>query len=75
LYRLGLAVANKDAGSGGVVSNSPSVWLRGPEEADMISKAERAMGIKGTVIVPIGPSEELKNINVTSPVNDWNKRK
>jgi hypothetical protein len=33
------------------------------------------MGIKGTVIVPSGPSEEMKNINKTSPVANWNKRK
>jgi hypothetical protein len=75
MYRLGLAIANGDAGRDGATSNSPTVWLRGPEEEEMVTRAERAMGIKGTVIVPSGPSEEMKNINKTSPVANWNKRK
>ena len=75
MYRLGLAIANSDAGRDGATSISPTVWLRGPEEEEMVTKAERAMGIKGTVIVPRGPSEEMKNINKTSPVANWNKRK
>jgi hypothetical protein len=75
MYRLGLAIANGDAGRDGATSNSPTVWLRGPEEAEIVTRAERSMGISGTVIVPSGPSEELKNINKTSPVSNWNKRK
>lgn len=68
MYRLGLALANDKAPSNGVTSNSPTVWVRGPEEAEMLSKAERAMGVKGTVVVPKGPSEELPNVETVSPV-------
>jgi hypothetical protein len=75
MYRLGVAIANPNIDSDGPISNSPTVWVRGPEEEKMLSKAEHAMGVKGSVVVPSGPSEEIKNINTTSPINDWNKRK
>lgn len=68
MYRLGIALANDKAPSNGAASNSPTVWVRGTEEAEMLSKAERAMGVKGTVVVPQGPSEELPHIETVSPV-------
>ena len=68
MYRLGVALANDKAPSYGVTSNSPTVWVRNDEEAEMLSNAERTMGIKGTVVVPKGPSEEFTDTNDTSPV-------
>jgi hypothetical protein len=68
MYRLGIALANDKAPSKGAASNSPTVWVRGPEEAEMLSRAERAMGVQGTVVVPKGPSEEMPNVDTVSPV-------
>ena len=68
MYRLGIALANDSAPSKGAASNSPTVWVRGPEEAEMLSKAERAMGVTGTVVVPQGKSEELPGVETVSPV-------
>ena len=69
MYRLGIALADHTAPSQGPVSHSPTVWVNGPEENDMLNKAERAVGAKGTVVVPRGDSEELpKVINSVSPV-------
>ena len=68
MYRLGVALANDKAPSRGVVSNSPTVWVRNDEEAEMLANAERTMGIKGTVVVPQGDSEELPNIETVSPI-------
>ena len=68
MYRLGIALANHEAPSKGAVSNSPTIWVRGTEEEEMVAKAERAMGVKGTVVVPSGPSEEMPNVTAVSPV-------
>lgn len=68
MYRLGVALANSEAPSQGAVSHSPTVWVRNDEEAEKLSKAERSIGIKGTVVVPKGPSEELPSVHATSPV-------
>lgn len=68
MYRLGIALANDEAPSRGVVSNSPTVWVRNDEEAEMLANAERTMGIKGTVVVPQGDSEEYTDTNDKSPI-------
>jgi hypothetical protein len=68
MYRLGIALANDKAPSTGVVSNSPTVWVRNDEEAEMLANAERTMGIKGTVVVPKGASEELPGTETVSPI-------
>jgi hypothetical protein len=68
MYRLGISLANHEAPSQGAVSSSPRVWVRGPEEEEMLAKAERALGLKGTVVVPSGPSEETAGVGVISPV-------
>jgi hypothetical protein len=68
MYRLGIALANDKAPSRGVASNSPTVWVRNDEEAEMLTNAERAIGVKGTVVVPQGASEELPSIETVSPV-------
>lgn len=68
MYRLGVALADGTSDKQGPASNSPTVWVRGPEEAEMLSKAERAMGVKGTVVVPPGKSEEMPTVDSISPV-------
>jgi hypothetical protein len=68
MYRLGIALANDQAPSTGVVSNSPTVWVRNDEEAEMLANAERTMGVKGTVVVPKGDSEEYTDTYDKSPV-------
>ena len=68
MYRLGLALANSEAPAKGAASNSPTVWVRGSEEAEMLAKAERAMGVTGTVVVPQGKSEEMPSVDTVSPI-------
>lgn len=68
MYRLGIALANHEAPRHGAVSHSPTVWVRGPEEEEMLAKAERSLGLAGTVIVPSGPSEEMPSVGIVSPV-------
>jgi hypothetical protein len=75
MYRLGIALANSDAPSKGAISHSPTVWVRGPEEAEMLAKAERAIGTSGTVVVPKGPSEEMPDIKAVSPVASVKRNK
>jgi len=76
MYRLGIALANDKAPSRGVTSNSPAVWVRNDEEAEMLSNAERSMGIKGTVVVPNGKSSEMKDVvNTTSPIANPKRNK
>ncbi len=75
MYRLGVALADGSADSRGPASNSPTVWVNGPEEEAMLNKAERAIGTKGTVVVPKGPSEELPIVNSVSPVAKPKKNK
>lgn len=69
MYRLGIAIAgDKDTPATGPVRAVPSVWMRNAEEAKIVAKAERTLGIKGTVVVPNGDSEELSDTNKTSAV-------
>ena len=68
MYRLGIALANDKADSRGPASNSPTVWVRNDEEAEMLANAEHTMGIKGTVVVPKGDSEEYTDTNAKSPI-------
>lgn len=69
LYRLGIAIANTDERSSkGPSNDSPSVWTTNDQECEMLSKAEKKLGIKGTTIVPKNGSRELDSINTTSPV-------
>ena len=75
MYRLGIALANSEAPSTGAVSHSPTVWVRNDEEAEKLSKAERAVGVKGTVVVPKGPSEELPGVETISPVASIKRNK
>jgi hypothetical protein len=69
MYRFGIAMAgNKDTPSKGPVRAVPTLWMRNAEEAEIVAKAERIAGIKGTVVVPNGDSDELLDTNTTSAV-------
>ena len=69
MYRFGIAIAgDKDTPSKGPVRAVPTIWMRNAEEAEIVAKAERIQGIKGTVVVPNGDSEELSDTNSVSAV-------
>jgi hypothetical protein len=69
MYRFGIAIAgDKDTPSAGPVRAVPTIWMRNAEEAEIVAKAERTVGIKGTVVVPNGDSEELPDTNSVSAV-------
>ena len=69
LYRFGVAVAGgPDTPDEGPARASPTVWIRNDIEDAKVKTAERALGVKGTVIVPKGPSEEYKDTEAVSPV-------
>ena len=69
MYRFGIAMAGDETTpSKGPVRAVPSVWMRNAEEAEIVAKAERTVGAKGTVIVPQGNSEEMPNVKAVSPV-------
>jgi hypothetical protein len=69
MYRFGIAIAgDKDTPSKGPVRAVPTIWMRNAEEAEIVAKAERTVGIKGTVVVPNGDSEELSDTNSVSAV-------
>lgn len=69
MYRLGIAMASGGKSlSRGMVSDSPSIWIRNDVEAEIVNKAEKDLGKKATRIIPKGPSEEIKSINTASPV-------
>lgn len=75
MYRLGVAMADGNAPSEGPIGSSPTVWVRNKEEAEILAKAERAVGAKGTVVVPKGASEEIDDVQVHSPVATIKKNK
>jgi hypothetical protein len=69
MYRLGVTIAGGDAHpvtGHGPNSDSPSVWMYTPEEAEKIAKAEKRQGIKGTTIIGKGQSSELESTNKKS---------
>jgi adenine-specific DNA glycosylase len=69
MYRLGLAMASQGKSDGlGVTQDHPAVWIRNSVEADILSKAEKDLGLKPTRLIPSGPSEEITSINKASPV-------
>lgn len=75
MYRLGVAMADSTAPCEGPAGASPTVWVRNKEEAEILARAERAIGAKGTVIVPKGASEEIDDVQVNSPVATIKKNK
>jgi hypothetical protein len=69
MYRFGIAMAgDAKTPSQGPVKAVPTVWMRNDEEAEIVAKAERTVGVKGSVIVSNGPSEEMPNVDTASPV-------
>ena len=69
MYRLGVAIAGgSDTPSEGPTRAHPSVWISNEVENEKIKTAEKVLGIKGTVIVPAGPSEEYSDTDAVSPV-------
>jgi hypothetical protein len=69
MYRFGVAIAGgADTSAEGPARASPTVWIRNDVEDEKIKTAERVMGVKGTVVVPKGPSEEYPDTNDKSPV-------
>ena len=70
MYRLGVAIAGgKDTPPEGPVRDNPTVWIMNDVENDKIKMAEKVLGIKGTVVSPQGPSQEMTDlINSTSPI-------
>ena len=69
MYRLGIAIAGgKHTPAEGPARDNPTVWIGNSVEEQQVKDAESALGIKGTVVVPKGPSEEFPDTDVTSPV-------
>jgi len=69
MYRLGVAIAGgANTPAEGPTRDSPTVWIMNDAEDEKIKTAERALGIKGTVVVPKGPSEEYTDTNDKSPI-------
>jgi hypothetical protein len=70
MYRLGIAIAGGDihpVDGQGPTRDNPTIWMYTPEEAELVAKAEKRQGVKGTVIVGDGQSGELDSINKKSP--------
>ena len=70
MYRLGVAIAAGDRNpldGKGPTRDNPTVWMYTPEEAEMVAKAEKRQGVKGTAIIGDGQSSELDSINKKSP--------
>jgi len=71
MYRFGIAMAGEPEHSApkeGPAKDMPTVWMYTDAESDIVDRAAKNQGIKGTTIVTKGPSSELKQINTTSPV-------
>jgi hypothetical protein len=69
MYRFGITIAGGDAHpviGHGPTSDSPSVWMYTPQDAEKVAKAEKRQGVKGTTIIGKGQSKELDSINKTS---------
>lgn len=71
MYRFGIAMAGEPETSSpkeGPAKDVPTVWMYTDADEQIVAKAAKNQGIKGTTIVARGPSSELKTINTTSPV-------
>jgi hypothetical protein len=71
MYRLGVAMAGApDYGTPkeGPVRDNPTVWMYTDAEVDIVNRAEKEIGIKGTNVITDGKSEELDSTNTHSPV-------
>ena len=71
MYRLGIAMAGAPdipIDSEGPAKDIPAVWMYSKGEEDIVNRAAKNQGIKGKTIVGKGQSEELPQINTSSPV-------
>jgi len=76
MYRLGVAIAGGEhTPAEGPARDSPTVWITNDIDDEKIKTAERVLGIKGTVVVPKGPSEEYKDTETVSPVASIKRNK
>jgi hypothetical protein len=78
MYRFGIAMAGEPEHSApkeGPAKDMPTVWMYTDAEIDMVNKASKNQGIKGTTIVAKGPSSEIKQVNTTSPVANLKRNK
>jgi len=79
-YRYALAVAAARADKSGEIEfKQESPWAENltivgytPEDADVVSMADKLMGVKGTRIAD-DKSKEPKDTNTVSPIPNWNK--
>lgn len=78
MYRLGVGMAggpdSTDGYQQGPANTHPSVIMYSDAEEEIVSNAERALGIKGRKLAAKGQSSEMSHINTTSPVANWNKK-
>lgn len=71
MYRFGVAMAKapeSDTPKEGPAKDVPAVWMYSKGEEDIVNRAAKNQGIKGTTLVNKGPSEELKTTYKQSPV-------
>ena len=78
MYRFGIAMAGEPETSApkeGPAKDVPTVWMFTDAEEEIVAKAAKNQGIKGTTIVAKGPSAELASVNTISPVAQHKKNK
>jgi hypothetical protein len=69
MYRLGIAIAGgANTPAQGPTRANPTLWINNEVDNEKIKAAEKIMGIKGTVVVPKGTSQELSDTNAVSAV-------
>lgn len=78
MYRFGIAMAgapNMDTPKEGPAKDVPTIWMYTDAEEEIVVKAAKNQGIKGTTIVPKGRSKELDVVNKHSPTAKPKKNK
>lgn len=78
MYRFGIAMAGEPETSApkeGPAKDVPTIWMFTDVEEEIVAKAAKNQGIKGTTIVAKGPSAELKTVNTASPVAKTKRNK
>ena len=76
MYRLGVAIAGgSNTPAEGPARAHPSIWITNEIDDEKVKTAEKAVGIKGTVIVPKGSSQESIGTETASPVASIKRNK
>ena len=73
-YRLGIAMAGSpddDSPIAGPAKDKPSVYPYSEADEEIVTKAVKNQGIKGKTLVQKGPSQELPDTNIVSPISNW----